>query len=1019
MTTVTLADLLESTQPIGYTGSQGITGFDGSRGDTGFTGSHGATGNVGFSGSRGISGYTGSIGYTGSFGNTGYTGSRGDKGFAGSVGNTGNTGFTGSRGNVGFTGSQGIPGAAADKGYDGSRGDLGYSGSVGFTGSQGIAGEYAALGYAGSQGDVGYTGSQGVVGYAGSQGDVGYAGSQGDVGFTGSQGIPGEAADKGYDGSRGDVGYTGSIGPVGFTGSRGIAGEYAGVGYTGSQGEPGNEGPPGIEGYTGSQGTTGYAGSQGSLGYTGSQGLDGGINFQYAYVNDGIDNEPGSGNIKPVSNLTTYSLNFSGPDDGNPDWLVINNPLTLQTSDFTVEGWFRPAVQYSTSSGAFLISGEYTGSDIGWSIAFNSWSGSGGLAFLYGRYGDFSVAKYVSGYFGTADQWDHIVWQRRNGVLECYINGVSQTLTAVDDGAISFNDAYNLDSTQSIYRTFGGDPVRSSFYTGYVSNFRIVKGSYVYNGNFTSPSTELTAIANTQILFAKGNSLVDSGPNNISITLNNAGTPTQGNITVEQFSPFIAAPVLTSVGNINISKQIAGGANIASYLETLDNSTSNIKGQLLLTNKSNSTQFVLYNFDNLTFQSNYVQANVIYQAGTVSSFTSNQQIAISFQQTGDRGLLGYAGSQGTTGYAGSQGTTGYTGSQGTQGATGFAGSQGETGLGFAIAKSYGNVAALTADTSPTGITSGQFAIVETGDVNDPENSRLYLWNGSTYSYVSDLSGAIGITGPAGSTGFTGSVGVGYAGSQGDQGEQGLVGYSGSQGEQGVVGYAGSQGTAGYAGSQGDLGYTGSAGTLTNWSVKTANYTAIAGDRIIAKTTSGPFTVTLPATPSTGNYVVITDGYSFLSNSLFVAANGSTIESASNDIEIDIAQITVEFFYDGATWQIISTSGPSGFVGSAGAPGGGGFATYTISANTTAQANSRYIVNTNTSNVTVTLPEFPILGDQVSIIDGSGNASIHTITVSRNGNKIMGVTEDMTVSSNRAGFTLVFFDIDNGWVLADV
>jgi len=34
---------------------------------------------------------------------------------------------------------------------------------------------------------------------------------------------------------------------------------------------------------------------------------------------------------------------------------------------------------------------------------------------------------------------------------------------------------------------------------------------------------------------------------------------------------------------------------------------------------------------------------------------------------------------------------------------------------------------------------------------------LYLWNGTAYSYVSDLSGSQGITGPQGERGYTGSI----------------------------------------------------------------------------------------------------------------------------------------------------------------------------------------------------------------------------------------------------------------------
>jgi hypothetical protein len=141
------------------------------------------------------------------------------------------------------------------------------------------------------------------------------------------------------------------------------------------------------------------------------------------------------------------------------------------------------------------------------------------------------------------------------------------------------------------------------------------------------------------------------------------------------------------------------------------------------------------------------------------------------------------------------------GSVGYAGSVGYVGSKGDSGIGFTIAKTYLSVAALTADTSPTGITAGQFAIVETGNVNNSENSRLYLWNGTAYSYVTDLSGSQGITGVTGSAGYTGSAGTnGYTGSTG-------TGYTGSTG----AGYTGSTGT-GYTGSIGNIGYTGSAGT---------------------------------------------------------------------------------------------------------------------------------------------------------------------------------------------------------------
>ena len=173
--------------------------------------------------------------------------------------------------------------------------------------------------------------------------------------------------------------------------------------------------------------------------------------------------------------------------------------------------------------------------------------------------------------------------------------------------------------------------------------------------------------------------------------------------------------------------------------------------------------------------------------------------------------------------AGFTGSIGYTGSKGD---IGYTGSKGDTGLGFNIAKTYTSVANLSADTSPSGIATGEFAIIENGSLTDAENSRLYLWNGSAYSFVSDLSGTIGFTGSKGDTGFTGSKGdigytgskgdIGYTGSKGFTGSKGDIGYTGSKGDIGYTGskgFTGSKGDTGFTGSKGDIGYTGSEGNL--------------------------------------------------------------------------------------------------------------------------------------------------------------------------------------------------------------
>lgn len=161
----------------------------------------------------------------------------------------------------------------------------------------------------------------------------------------------------------------------------------------------------------------------------------------------------------------------------------------------------------------------------------------------------------------------------------------------------------------------------------------------------------------------------------------------------------------------------------------------------------------------------WTTANPVLASAEIGIETDTKLFKIGDGTTSWTGLS-YAGLIGASGYSGYSGISGYSGAQfvGSSGYSGFSGMSGAPGMGFAIAKTYSSVAALTADTSPSGITTGQFAIIDTGNVQDPENSRLYLWNGTSYQYTSDLSGAQGIKGESGISGYSGFSG--FSGSAG-------------------------------------------------------------------------------------------------------------------------------------------------------------------------------------------------------------------------------------------------------------
>ena len=162
---------------------------------------------------------------------------------------------------------------------------------------------------------------------------------------------------------------------------------------------------------------------------------------------------------------------------------------------------------------------------------------------------------------------------------------------------------------------------------------------------------------------------------------------------------------------------------------------------------------------------------------------------------------------------------------------------------FTIVKTYPSIQAMEDDYNNPEVKTGQFVMIDTGDVENEEDSRLYLKGDTEWKFISDLSGAQGIqglsayqvavqhgfegteaewlislkgekgeTGPKGDKGDTGEKGAtGERGPQGLQGERGLQGIQGEQGEPGIQGPIGPKGEKGDQGERGPQGPQGQIG----------------------------------------------------------------------------------------------------------------------------------------------------------------------------------------------------------------
>jgi hypothetical protein len=86
--------------------------------------------------------------------------------------------------------------------------------------------------------------------------------------------------------------------------------------------------------------------------------------------------------------------------------------------------------------------------------------------------------------------------------------------------------------------------------------------------------------------------------------------------------------------------------------------------------------------------------------------------------------------------------------------------------------------------------------------------------------------------------------------------------------------------------------------------------------------------------------------------------------------------------------------------------------------TTMVAGRGYFVNTTSAAITMTLPASAVRGDEVHIIDYAATADTNNITVGRNSHKIQGASENLTVATERAAFTLVYVDSTQGWLLKE-
>jgi hypothetical protein len=118
--------------------------------------------------------------------------------------------------------------------------------------------------------------------------------------------------------------------------------------------------------------------------------------------------------------------------------------------------------------------------------------------------------------------------------------------------------------------------------------------------------------------------------------------------------------------------------------------------------------------------------------------------------------------------------------------------------------------------------------------------------------------------------------------------------------------------------------------------------------------------------------------------------------------------------DGTNGQVLTTNG-SGVLSFTTPASGISWQSSVKTSGFTAVAGEGYFCNTTSSAFTVTLPATPTAGQQIALVDYAGTFDTNKLTINPNGNKIEGATDNLQLTGEREGATLVYIDSTQGWL----
>jgi hypothetical protein len=244
-----------------------------------------------------------------------------------------------------------------------------------------------------------------------------------------------------------------------------------------------------------------------------------------------------------------------------------------------------------------------------------------------------SDAISQSGPILDANTWHHVALANNNGSCRFFVDGVQYGVTKSLSGLTCTNTPLVEVGRLNNGYTAG----ESSYFTGYVSNLRVVNGTCVYTSNFTVPNRPLPVISSTSLLCFQNDYTKDASPNNLTISVNTGSPSLVRDRYIVNYPQYATNSIISnnvfnkvaSIGAMNIQNGVFNNATINNnYI------LSSIGNGLVIGNSTGSLDISNNTIVGSLSSGTYLYNNTLSSVGTMNYNSALQGMLVSGTNTG-------------------------------------------------------------------------------------------------------------------------------------------------------------------------------------------------------------------------------------------------------------------------------------------------------------------------------------------------------------------------------------------------